>query len=705
MVLPVRNRNRPRRAKLSPALVRGLRPGQVAQIRNTPVQQRRAKARHFRNINNDMRQRGPRISNGALFSGPPRPLAGTRRPVPRWTPPRPPRPSMYGTRRNPIYSGPPRPIRPVNPHANGPTSDNLDAFLPKHPPLNDSESRSTVVNGGYAKQITTSMATVIVLTEPLDRNKTLPQEFIEQAGATAGPVPEAFASLIANYPPLLVVLPMNGPVGYRLYTPVIVDSQHESNVVVGGIAYEDYGIEAFGTKEEYLALTTEDTSSREYADKFTGTIVESKPAKHSFRLRNTTPTMSQGGTVRQLRMTAGVDCPVWAGGSSLEVWGSDVVTKPEIKQTHPYYLKRYSMFVEALDYYKDLLATISASSAFRASSGCDFIKPRQGNTTASDAVYANSYEEQCAVDSTAKENMRKSYARGVRKVSTTINTAGSLVLERYVFRTALLAGSPAPSYDLTWTQEELRQNMLTGASFPYGSWPNFGNVGFTVDPLTLVGLELRYPASGGVDYVVTDVDPASPTNEGLIHMNLKDSTPQPSTATSGFTPTGDGWSNVDIPQLLLVNSSLLIGLRYIDNVTQETYIITDATATLVTSMPDGPSVQVNAGLQSIGEVTFDPMTATMQHPRFTPFCIVFDAVMTSMNAPFSVNSYELTIRGMQFARFTPGSLLGNAMRPQPANPTKLRAIRNKEEGKGSSLAQVVGEVVGTGLKAFVRSLL
>lgn len=694
----------PRRVPLTQSLVRGLRPGQVAQLKACPPRQRAAMANRMRDINSDMRQsplprtrrRNGQSRNVRPRLGPPRPVG----PLPR-------APQFRATNRwNRPRQGPMLPRKPIMPQANGPTSDNSDAFKPKPPPLNDSESRSTVVNGGYAKQISTSMATVIEVTTTFIASNKPTDEFLRQAGKIAAPVEERFAALIVDYPPLLTVLPMNGPVGYRLYTPVIVDDKTTGTAVVGGIASEDFGIEAFGTREEYNSLVTGEDSAREYAEKFTGSIVESKPAKHSFRMRNTTPAMSQGGTIRQLRMTSGYDDPVWAGGSYLEVFGLDTKTDPAKTQNHPFYFKRYSMYVEALDFYKDLLASISASSAFRASSGADFIQARQGNCTASDAVYANTYEEQCEVNNTVKETMRRNYAKGAKRSQPQASaTSGSLLLERYVFRTALLAGTPTAAYDLTWTQEELRTKMLTGASFPYGSWPSFGNIGFTVDPLTLVGLELRFPASGGLDYVVVDVDPASPSNDGLIHMNIKDSVPEPAPTSTGFTPVGDGWSKIDIPQLLLISSDLFVGLRYTDNVTNETYIITEASMTHITSVPDGPSVQVNPGLMTVDEVVFDPMTATIQHPRFTPFCVVFDAVMTSINTPFSINSYELTIRGMQFARFQPGSLLGNAMKPQIANPTRLRAIRNKEESKGSSLAKVVTEVAGMGIRALASALL
>jgi hypothetical protein len=535
-----------------------------------------------------------------------------------------------------------------------------------------------------SKQLATSMGTFVKL-----GCFAVPQSLCRLSLEKPAQVLTVEQARLVPIPTTIVFMPSNSPILFRVYSPIInVDENPTTGItsyVAIGISTEDYGAPALGTPEEYYQSIEND------GEPGPNSIVDSSTGKLSFRLRNTTARLNQGGTVRQLRLATGMVDPVWESDINYVYYGA--------QNGESYYRKAVS-YVNTLDpdfdgkfpalaAYDEFYRNLNSSAAFIASSGADFVEPRQGNCTVLDQVAASRYRD---TNSTEGSEPLLSKVYGRRAPSKAGAKSLSMYSESLVgFRSQLLLANPPPAtYDLTWTQDELRQNFLSGAAFPYGTWPNFGNIGFTTDPLILVGNTFRFPASGGVDYEVVAVAPSTPSGTGLIYSNTLPLAP-PAPASAGFTPTGMGWDKVDVPNLLSEDKALLKSLRYIDNVSGTIFIIATVSSDgIVNSTPDGPGVQSIIETAVNPDIKLDPFTAELMNPSYTPFAIVLDSlpVVEEGGTGATANLYEITTQAGQFSRFRPGTILANAMKPQPASPSLIMQSRNKEEAKGSSLSRV-----------------
>lgn len=563
---------------------------------------------------------------------------------------------------------------------------NSDAFSAAVPPQDTSTSRAADVSGGLVETITTSSGIVVSSSGREDADFYV----------ASGPLPAEYLSAAAKYPTVLVFCPMPGPIAYRKYSPVLRKDVSTGAISVVGIQAEDYGIAALGGKTDYSSIAGGKATARSLADFDGSMILESKPAKFSFRLRNTTPQLSQGGVVKQLRLASGYECPVWKGGNLTTHSGDD-------GSSYDYYYKMVSWGEGGLAAYNDFLTFVQESASLRCSSGSDFVSTRQGNTTACDQVRAATFRDTDSVETSTASALTACYGSARRSDPSQASELPKTALALYTFRTALLEGTVSPSFDLSWTQEEVRMNFLGGQAFPIGTgtWPNFGNIGYTVDPTELIGLEMRFPASGGDTYRVADVSPTVPDQSGLVNFVFTSTPPPPPSSSKGLSPVGAGWDNIDITLLMSTDPSKLLGLRYSDNLTEITYFITNASSLGIEAVEDQPGIESLDLLDS--KPLPDPYTANLLSPAHTPFVIILGTVATAMDVPYAVNSYEFSVRDMQFARFRPGTLLGNSMRLQPANPEALRKMRNQEERKGSALVKVAENVAAFGLRALKQA--
>lgn len=581
------------------------------------------------------------------------------------------------------------PIASADNHHGMPKPFTMSAFSDDIPCRNFSESRSFYARGMVARQLANSMGTFhdldCVAANPADCRLDLEKPAIVLDATQAQSIP---------IPTTILFMPSNSAVAFRVYSPIINvttdPSTGNKTYFPIGIASEDYGCTALGTQAEYLNQVEGDKPAGYDA------IVDSSPGKLSFRLRNVTARLNQGGTVRQLRMATGMVDPLWESNINYVYYGA--------ANGQPYYRKAVSYVnylspdwdgkFPALQAYEEFYTGLNSSAAFIASSGADFQESRQGNCTVLDQVAASAYKD---TNSVAKQEGALSRVYGRKSPAKAGIKALSMYSESLVgFRSQLLLADPSPvTYDLDWTQDELRQNFLTGAAFPYGSWPNFGNIGFTTDPLTLVGNTFRFPASGGVDYEVVAVNPAEPDGSGKIYSNTTPLAPPPA-ATAGFTPVGTGWDKIDIPNLLAENKDLMKGLRYKDNVSGVTFIIASVSPDgVVNSTQDGPGIESMIAADVNPEIKLDPFTAELMNPSYTPFAIVLDVLpygdLSGIGS--TANLYEITAQIGQFTHFNPGTILANTMTPQPASTQLVQQARNREELKGSSLAKVTAGVM------------
>lgn len=586
-------------------------------------------------------------------------------------------------------------VKPAQPRAKakaGPSNVlSLSAFDTSAFPRNQSEARSKLCTGGQAHQFGTSYGTLVRVVGDAAPDS-------GDFSSASGPLPAGALTLSEPYPPTLIFMPTNGPIMYRFYSPVVLerDSAGTLTYELYGLAYEDFGSTALGTAEDYqVTLKARAAPSETEAN---GKIVDCSTARHSFRLRNVSPDIAAGGTVRLLRQPVGTRCPVLLAGFGVQ-----------FGPQNGYYRKvgainlctRNGQFCNggdvALEAYSRMLENLSNSSHMVACNGKSFVEPMQGNCVVVDPIKAAVFRKEGEISAESRSLLNTLYGSAL-PANVRVSSTPDLRITPLALRTGLLTGAPpAPVYDLTWTQALLRTNMLSGASFPLGSWPNFGNVGYTVDPLTLIGLEMRFPAAvGSPVYQVAHVAPEVADNAGLIDFVFPGSGP-PAPSAEGFSAVGAGWDKVDVSALLSTNPTLLAGLRFVDNVSGTTYFIRVAGKESVDAFIDGPLVQSSPAILLPDDIDLDPFTADLEQPTQTPFFAVLEAVpgYSATGFPY-INTYEVTARSQQFAHFTPGSLLANDQKHQPADPAGLTKARNIEEAKGSWLSKVWQGVSGAG---------
>lgn len=565
----------------------------------------------------------------------------------------------------------------------------LSAFSEAPIPRMLSEARSKLCKGGQARQFGTSYGQLVPSTG-------------SDYSTPIGPLPQAALTLTEPYPTTVVCMPSNSPVLYRVYAPVVYEISDQSGGVtyeLAGLTSEDYGSTALGTQSEYAQSLKNRIRSDE--DEANGKIVDLSTARHSFRIRNVTPAIGTGGTVRTLRQATGFQDPLHASTYTRLYYGSD--------NGNAYYRKAVCIDIAgvvgsgtaALARFTTMLENLANSTNFVATSGKQYATPHEGSCTVVDQIKGAQYRKEGQVSEDARMKLASLY--GTALPGFRVALEADMTLPLIALRTGLLEGKPvppAPSYALTWTQAELRTNMLSGAAFPLDPWPNFGNIGFTQDPLALIGLKMRYPASGGETFVVVHVDPAVPDNAGFVYFNQPDSAnaPEPEEVPeTGFSPEGSGWDVIDVQNLLTSNTQLLVGLRFRDNVASTVYMILRASKSAIEAVVDGPLVATPPQGVSLQDSDPDPFTADLLEPNFTPFITVLEAIPgasggNSGTGTAYVNTYELTARAQQFAHFTPGSLLANDQKPQPAAPAALRRAKDAEERKGSWLSRVTSTV-------------
>lgn len=562
----------------------------------------------------------------------------------------------------------------------------LSAFSEQPVPRMLSEARSMLCKGGFARQFGTSYGQLV------DAAGSYPDSAFSPP---IGPLPAGAITVAAPYPTTFVFMPSNSPILYRVYAPIVARTPISGRFgyTVIGMVYEDYGSLALGTNNDYTAALKGATIDETEAN---GKIVDLSTATHSFRIRNVTAAIATGGTIRQLRQATGITCPLYASTLSAVLYGTD----------NTYYRKGVCygpVGTAAMSRFTRILENVNNSTNFVASNGKQYTEPFEGNCTAVDAIKASEFRRESKISADSAAALRAAYGSALPGFASAL--AVDIALPLISLRSGLLEGDPPPppvSYALTWTQSELRQNMLTGQAFPLDPWPNFGNIGYTQDPLALIGLKMRYPASGGETYVLEHVDPATPAQDGLCFFNPPSTddtgTTDPAVPTSGFTPVGAGWEDIDVQNLLTTDTKALVGLRFRDNVSDTVYMILVANKSTVEAVVDGPLVAAPPLSLNFDDSNPDPFTADLIEPRFTPFLMVLESIPgpsgreEDSTAAAYINTYEITARSQQFAHFTPGSLLANNQKPQPSAPIALRRAKDAEERKGSWLTRITRNI-------------
>lgn len=572
------------------------------------------------------------------------------------------------------------------------TTISLSAFSELPVPRPVSEARSMLCKGGTSHQFGTSYGQLVTTT-------TLA---IADYAPAFGPLPQAAITAAEPYPTTLVFMPSNGPVLFRVYCPVILETSTPNGRVytVIGLASEDYGAKALGTSADYAVAVQNKTPQSITA--LDGKIIDLSTATHSFRIRNVTPAIATGGTVRLLRQATGVECPILAATAAVMLYSGGAYYRKAVACDFatPDGIKDFSGTV-ALMKFAHMLENLANSNNYVACNGKQFTEPHEGSCTVVDQIKAAEYRREGLISDNARTALKSVYGSALPGYSAAI--AVDIAMPLISVRAELLAATPPPappSYALTWSQGELRTNMLTGQAFPLDPWPNFGNIGYTQDPLALIGLKMRFPASGGDTYVVAHVDPASPLDSGLIFFNPPTTSPASDPEplldpTTGFSPVGAGWEDIDVQNLLTTEPKALTGLRFRDNVSSTVYIILRASKSAIEAVVDGPDIATPPQTLTPDEADFDPFSADLIEPRFTPFFVVFEAIPGASGSDTGaayVNTYEITARSQQFAHFSPGSLLANNQRPQPSAPLALRKAKDAEERKGSWLSKVTHNV-------------